>query len=145
MLQVRDNRAWGIQILNQTIFLERNASPMNKQKAIIAFSQSEKIKAGLIWMTQTLEIYTGLSGTDRQGADAVIKAIVGMIAHEVHLAHRMTADDTWKDVEKHIDMALVMINSQVLQESGFHLTRALSQVTSIGQRSLTVLKEEGLL
>jgi RNA:NAD 2'-phosphotransferase (TPT1/KptA family) len=118
---------------------------MNKQQAIIAFSQSEKIKAGLIWMTQTLQIYTGLSGTDRQGAESVIKAIVGMIAHEVHLAHRITEDDTWKDVEKHIDMALVMINSQVLQESGFHLTRALSQVTTIGQRSLTVLKEERLL
>jgi RNA:NAD 2'-phosphotransferase (TPT1/KptA family) len=118
---------------------------MNKQKAIIAFSQSEKIKAGLIWISQTLEIYTGLPGTDRQGAEKVIKAIVGMIAHEVHLAGRITEESTWKDVEKHIDMALVMINSQVLQESGFHLTRALSQVTSIAQRSLTFLKEEGLL
>ena len=118
---------------------------MNKQNAIIAFSQSEKIKAGLIWMSQTIEVYTGLSVIDRQGAESVIKTVVGMISHEVHLAHRITGDDTWKDVEKHIDMALVMINSQVLQESGFHLTRALSQVTTIGQRSLTVLKEEGLL
>ena len=118
---------------------------MNRQKAIIAFSQSEKIKAGLIWMSQTVEIYNSISGMDRQGAEKIIKAVIGMIAHEVHLASRITGDETWKDVEKHIDMALIMINSQVLQESGFHLTRALSQVTSIGQRSLTVLKEEGLL
>ena len=47
---------------------------MNKKNAIIAFSQSEKIKAGLIWMSQTIEDYTGLPGTDRQGADSVIKA-----------------------------------------------------------------------
>ncbi|UCD88752.1 MAG: hypothetical protein JSW04_09805 [Desulfobacterales bacterium] len=118
---------------------------MNKQKAIIAFSQSEKIKAGLIWISQTLEVYNSLPGTNREGAELVIKAIVGMIAHEVHLASRMTEDSTWKEVEKHLDMGMVMINSQMLQESGFHLTRALSQVTSIGQRSLTVLKEEGLL
>ena len=118
---------------------------MNKQEAIIAFSQSEKIKSGLIWISQTLEIYTGLLGMDRQGAEKVIGAIVGMIAHEVHLAGRLTKDSAWQDVEKHIDMALVMINSQVVQESGFHLTRALSQVTSIGQRSLSLLKEEGLL
>jgi hypothetical protein len=118
---------------------------MDKQKAIIAFSQSEKIKAGLIWMSQTTEVTAGLSGPERQGAAQTIKTIVGMIAHEVHLAHRITQDSTWKDVEKHIDTALVMINSHVLEESGFHLTRALSQVTSIGQRSLSVLKEEGLL
>ena len=118
---------------------------MNTQEAIIAFSQSEKIKSGLIWMSQTLEMYTGLPGTDRQGAGQVIKTIVGMIAHEVHLAEKITKDPAWHDVEKHIDMALIMINSQVVQESGFHLTRALSQVTGIGQRAMTVLKEEGLL
>lgn len=118
---------------------------MNTQKAIIAFSQSEKIKCGLIWASQILEVYMGLPRMDQQGAERMIKEIVGMIAHEVRLARNLVKDTTWDDVEKHMDMAMVMINSQVVHESGFHLTRALSQVTSIGQRSLSVLKKEGLL
>jgi hypothetical protein len=39
----------------------------------------------------------------------------------------------------------VMINSGVASESLHHLTQALSQVTNIGQRSMTQLKTEGLL
>ena len=118
---------------------------MNVQSAIIAFSQSEKIKAGIIWISQTLELFIGLPRTDQQGAERVIRAIVGMIAHEIHIARKLAKDASWDDVEKHMDMAMVMIESQMVHESGFHLTRALSQVTSVGQRSLTVLKEEGLL
>ena len=38
-----------------------------------------------------------------------------------------------------------MIDSGVAPEAVIHLTQALSQVTSIGHRSMTVLKEEGLL
>ncbi len=52
---------------------------------------------------------------------------------------------SWDEVEKHIDMAMVMINSNMVQESGFHLTRSLSQVTGIAQRSMSVLKDEGIL
>lgn len=115
------------------------------KKAIIAFSQSEKIKAGLIWVSQTLELFMGLSRADRQGAESVIRTFIQMISHEIRIARNLAKDQSWDDVEKHLDMALVMADSQMLQESGFHLTRALSQVTGIAQRALTVLKEEGLL
>lgn len=118
---------------------------MTVKKAIIAFSQSEKIKSGLIWVSQTLELFTGLSRTDRQGAENVIRAFIQMISHEIRIAKNLAKDDAWDEVEKHMDMALVMADSQMLQESGFHLTRALSQTTGIAQRSLTLLKEEGLL
>lgn len=118
---------------------------MAVKKAIIGFSQSEKIKTGLIWVSQTLELFMGLSRADRQGAESVIRTFIQMISHEIRIARNLAKDDSWDDVEKHMDMAMVMINSQVVHESGFHLTRALSQVTSIGQRSLSALKEEGLL
>jgi len=68
-----------------------------------------------------------------------------MITHEVHLARKLADDVSWDEVEKHIDMAMVMINSNMVQESGFHLTRSLSQVTGIAQRSMSVLKDEGIL
>lgn len=118
---------------------------MNLKSAIITFSQSEKIKAGIIWLTQTLEILTGLSGVEQQGAEKIIKANIGMITHEVNIARNLTKESSWDDVEKHIETARVMINSQVAHEAGFHLTKALTQVTSMGHRSLSALKDEGLL
>ncbi len=118
---------------------------MAVKKAIIAFSQSEKIKSGLIWASQAIELFKGLAKGDRQGAESVIRAFIQMISHEIRIAKNLAKDDSWDEVEKHMDMALVMANSQMLHESGFHLTRALSQTTGIAQRSLTLLKEEGLL
>ena len=49
------------------------------------------------------------------------------------------------EVEKSIDTAMVMINSGVAHEAGYHLTQALTRVTTIGQRSMTILKDNGLL
>jgi hypothetical protein len=40
---------------------------------------------------------------------------------------------------------MVMVDSNVTQESVYHLTQALSKVTSIGQQSLSCLKDKGLL
>jgi hypothetical protein len=48
-------------------------------------------------------------------------------------------------VEKNIDTAMVMIDSSVAHEAGYHLTQALTQVTTIGQRSMSILKDNGLL
>jgi hypothetical protein len=40
---------------------------------------------------------------------------------------------------------MVMISSGVAHEAGYHLTQALTQVTTIGQRSMTILKDKGHL
>ena len=118
---------------------------MNVQEAIMAFAQSEKIKSGFIWISQALELLEGLGGAERQGGEKTIKAIVDMVAHEVQLAKNVTGDVSWGDVDRHIDQAVVMINSGVASESVVHFTKALSQVTSVGYRSMSFLKEQGLL
>ena len=118
---------------------------MDTREAIIAFSQSEKIKSGIIWVTNTLQMTDALSPQDKPGGEKVIKSMVGMIAQEVRLAKRLTKDAAWEKVENPADMAMVMVNSGVVQEASFHLTQALRQVTNIGHRSMSFLKEKGLL
>ena len=118
---------------------------MNTQAAIITFSQSEKIKSGIIWVTQAIDMLAGLSVTEQQGAEKIIKAFANMLSQEIRVARNLTKEHLWDEVEKHLEMALVMINSQMVQESGFHLTQALTQVTSLAQRSMSLLKDEGLL
>jgi hypothetical protein len=40
---------------------------------------------------------------------------------------------------------MVMIDSNVAHESVYHLTQALTKITSIGHQSLSSLKENGLM
>jgi len=118
---------------------------MNVQEAVMAFSQGDKIKAGIIWANQTLAMFTDLSPQELSGAERIVKVLINMIANEINLAKRLTKDESWDEVEKNMDMAVVMVNSKMVQESGFHLTQALTHVTSIAQRAMTVLKDEGVL
>ncbi|MBW1815719.1 MAG: hypothetical protein JRJ60_01010 [Deltaproteobacteria bacterium] len=118
---------------------------MKVDQAIMGLSQSEKIKAGLIWVSQALELGRGLHPSESRGAEQVIKALVGMIGHEVRLARNIAPDDAWETVEKRLEQAEVMINSGVGPESVIHLTRAVSQTTGIGRRAMTLLKDKGLL
>ena len=120
-------------------------SCMNTKEAIMAFSQSEKIKSGIIWVSQLLELLRGLPEPEKQGAEKAIKLLVDMIFQEIQLAGSVAAGEAWEGIEKSIDQAVVMINSGVAPESVVHLTQALSQVTTIGQRSMSALKEKGLL
>jgi hypothetical protein len=118
---------------------------MEINEAITAFSQSEKIKAGLIWASQVVEIYKALPETDKPGAEKIIRTIIDMIGNEILVCKKSAPDKLWIEVEKNIETAAVMIRSNVAHEAGFHLTRALTQVTTIGQRSMSVLKNKGLL
>jgi len=118
---------------------------MNTKTAIMAFSQSEKIKSGLIWLSHTLELMGSLHPSEAQGGEKIVKALTDMVFQEVQLAKKVAGDEQWYDAEKSIDQAIVMINSGVGPESIIHLTQALSQVTSIGQRSMSFLQDQGLL
>lgn len=118
---------------------------MDTREAILAFSQSEKIKSGIIWVTQALQVLGGLPEKNRKSAERIAHVFIGLMLRDVHLAVKVTTDETWRDVEKNVDLALVMLDSGVAQEAGYHLTHALSHVADIGQRSMNVLKAKGLL
>ncbi len=118
---------------------------MTDQEAIISLSQGEKIKAGLIWASQSAEGLSGMAAAERRGAEKVIADLVGMVSAEAILANRLGNDRLWGQVVRHLETALVMIRSGVTDEAPFHLTGALQQVTDIGRRAMTHLKEKGLL
>ena len=117
---------------------------MHVKQAISAYAQSEKVKSGLIWISQISEQVAVLDGPGRQPAMGLLKTLAHMIADETDLTARITRDRRWREISEKIHMALVMINSGVPQETGFHLTQAISHVTSIGGQAGRVLKERGL-
>jgi hypothetical protein len=118
---------------------------MEIDKVILAFSQSEKIKEGIIWASQVLNMLPGLPPNEKKGGEKIVKALINMIGQEIRLAAGVTNDEGWEGIETHIDKAVLMINSGVSEEAPLHLSKALSMVTNIGQRSMTILKNEKLL
>ena len=118
---------------------------METNQAIMAFSQSEKVKTALIGASQSLELLGGMPFPEKEGAQKVIRMNVEMMRQEISLARNLSGDASWDEIEKLVGRALVMIDSGVAPEAVLHLTQALSQVTSIGHRSMTFLREKGLL
>ncbi len=118
---------------------------MKSSDAIMAFSQSEKIKAGLIMIAGSLELLKNLPEEERRGASRIIYMDLSMLGHEVDLAKVVTGHEQWNEVERFLNKALVMFDSGIGEEALIHLSRALSQVTNICQQSMSYLKETGLL
>jgi hypothetical protein len=118
---------------------------MEIREAVMAFSQSEKIKSGIIWISTLLGTLEGEESLKKSGIEGAVKILLGMTIHEVALARNMTGDQSWSQVEKELDRALVMMNSGIASESISQLTRALSVVTTMGDRSMTLLMEKGVI
>ncbi|MEJ2164121.1 MAG: hypothetical protein P8X90_01235 [Desulfobacterales bacterium] len=118
---------------------------MQTKEAIKAFSQSEKLKTGLIWANQIIEVYVQLPEPEKSGAERMLKILITMIGNEIHIAKNAAPHAIWLEAEKDLQTAQVMLNSGVAPESSYHLTQALSKVTTIGQQSMSFLVEKGLL
>ncbi len=118
---------------------------MNSNEAIMAFSQSEKIKTGLIMIAGSLELLKNLTGEEKRGASRITYMDLSMLGHEVGLAKIVTRHEEWNEVERLLNKALVMFDSGIGEEALIHVSRALSQVTNIGQQSMSYLKKNGLL
>jgi hypothetical protein len=118
---------------------------MDTKEAILAYSQSEKAKVGLLMAAQLIEICNSLPDQEKHLAERFIRPLIGMIANEIHLSRRMTSADMWVKVDKSLNTALVMMNSGVISEASYHVVQAISSVTTIGQRSMEVLIGKKLL
>lgn len=116
-----------------------------RSAALIDFCQGEKIKAGLIWITHSVEMAQHMEGAARQGALGLVEALLRLLLQEVHLAGRMGRDDAWPQAQTAVEKALVMVRSGVAGEAAYHLTRALSVVTGVDERAMRVLRGAGLI
>jgi hypothetical protein len=118
---------------------------MTNGEAIMAFSQSEKIKAGLIGLSSVLQMTEDFQGMEKRGAEKAVGAFLNLLVHDIELSERVAPDPGWKDVLEAVEKASTMVNSGAGVEVLHDLTKALSRVTTIGQRSMTLLKEQQLL
>ena len=117
---------------------------MDSKTAVLVYAQSEKIKAGLIWVSQIADQVAAMDVGERHNSLTLLKTLARLVAGEAGLAARVSNDTSWHEIGKSIEKALVMIESGVPQETGFHLTQALTRVTRIGGRAARVLEQKGV-
>lgn len=117
---------------------------MEAKEAIISFSQGEKVKSGLIWCSQSVQLVQNLQNEEQAGALTLLHSLLNMVANEVQLARSAGGDEAWLETEKSLSTARVMINSGVIEEATYHFTQALSQVNRISQRAMTFLMDSGI-
>ncbi|MEJ2156647.1 MAG: hypothetical protein P8X96_15005 [Desulfobacteraceae bacterium] len=117
---------------------------MENKAAIISFSQGEKVKSGLIWCSQCVQLIQNLAEKEQSGALTLLQSLLNMVANEAQLARSASGDEAWLEAEKSLSTARVMINSGVSEEAIYHFTQALSQVNRISQRAMTYLVESGI-
>ncbi len=117
---------------------------MQTKQAVISFSQSEKVKSGLIWCSQCAQLAENLPPEEKRGAVTLLQSLMAMVANEAQLARQAGGNDIWLEVEKIMNTARVMVDSGVAEEATYHFTQALSQVNRIGQQSMTHLVEQGI-
>jgi hypothetical protein len=118
---------------------------MDVKQAIAAYAQSEKVKSGLIWICQISDQVGAVEGAAKKHGVSLVRSLARMVSGESDLAGKITDDPRWNEIGKMINMALVMIDSGVPQETTFHLTKALTRVTRIGGQAADILKENKLL
>ena len=118
---------------------------MTPKTAVTTLTQGEKIKSGIIWANEVAGTLPGLGPGEKAGAEKTLVALIRMIGFEAVLTRRNTGNDAWMDVEKDLDMALVMIHSGVSHEATFHLNKALHKTTSLTQKSMAYLIDKGIL
>lgn len=118
---------------------------MQTKQAIISFSQSEKVKSGLIWCTHCAQIIQNLSPPEQPGGLRLLQSLLAGLVNEVQLAAHASGDAIWLEVDKVLNNARVMVDSGVAHDAEYHFTQALSQVNRIGQKAMGDLIEKGLL
>lgn len=100
---------------------------------ILVYAQSEKVKAGLIWLSQGLLQFQGQPAARPAAAENLALVILEMVRDEVQLGWRLTRDKAWQRADHHLQQAAVMLRSGAAHDAPWHLTLALRQITDIGR------------
>ncbi|MDJ0781983.1 MAG: hypothetical protein QNJ22_08420 [Desulfosarcinaceae bacterium] len=110
---------------------------------ILAYTQSEKVKAGLIWLSQGLLQFPDASAPRQRAAETLSLSILAMIRDEVQLGWRLTREIAWQKADEHLQQAAAMIHSGVAHDAPWHLTLALRHITAVGQAAHRRLADRG--
>ena len=111
---------------------------------ILIYVQSEKAKAGIIWLSQGLLQFQGQPPARPGPAENLALAILEMVRDEVQLGWRLTRDGGWRRADGHLQQAAVMLRSGAAHDAPWHLTLALREITGLGHSAHRRLESQAV-
>ncbi|MDY6986585.1 MAG: hypothetical protein SWQ30_00860 [Thermodesulfobacteriota bacterium] len=118
---------------------------MTEKEAILAFMMGERVKSALIVATQLAMAIEGFLDHEKEGANRVFSVFLRSLYKDLGLAHKVSPQEEWAEIRKELDSGLTMVDSKVSQGAIDNLSRAISHATTVSNRTMSFLKEKGLL
>jgi hypothetical protein len=91
---------------------------------ILAYVQCEKVKAGLIWLSQGMLQLEDQLPARPTAVENLALSMLSMIRDEVQLGWGLTGEAGWRKADGHLQQAATMIRSGVAHDAPWHLTLA---------------------
>ena len=118
---------------------------INSEQAILSYQFSEGIKSGLIIATKLLEQINGLKNGELVGAEKIMFAYINALQGEIRIAQNAVKLQGLEEARMNVDKATEKIRSHEYSEATRCVSKAISAITTIGQKAAETLKGRGLL
>ncbi|NMX22322.1 hypothetical protein C5S30_07905 [ANME-1 cluster archaeon GoMg4] len=115
------------------------------KKEIIGYQFAERIKSALIVCSKMLQILETLQGTELEGAKKVMFAFFDALSTENALALKATGMPEFERVEETVKPVKRLIEEGAFSEAHATLGSAVSRATTVCDRTMRALMEEGLM
>jgi hypothetical protein len=120
-------------------------SSFDTRKAIICFQYVERIKSELIIATKLLQKLEELKDDELAGAEKLTLSFLDTLTSEADIAHGVLDVQNFEEARTKILEAKELVRLHDYLEATSRLSKAISSVTTSGQRAMQVLEDKKLL
>lgn len=118
---------------------------MDKKEANLAFHHSERLKSNLFLLSAALERLAALKPEEAVGGREVSKAVLLALGTEINMARRYIEDTDMSGIETGLSGVEAAVESDEYQVARERLGQTFSAVTSVSNKYIGLLMEEGLV
>jgi hypothetical protein len=115
------------------------------RKAIICFQYVERIKSELIIAARLLGEIEELRGDELAGAEKLMSSLLEALLGEIRIAHNVLGLRNFEEAGMQVEEAAGNLRLHEHSEAIKRIPRAISFITTSGQRAVQTLREKGLL
>lgn len=120
-------------------------STMTTREAILGFVQAERAKSHLLMMKFLLDVVGSMRETEFQGGKRVLLEALNWVRSEFHRVRSSAPHIQWERALQLMDRILDAVEMGDDPQAHEAVSRCISSVTTVGQRSMEALLERCLL
>jgi hypothetical protein len=118
---------------------------MDKKQANLAFQHSEKVRSNLFLVSAALDILTTLKSERLEGGREVTKGVFNALRTELHTASHYIEPARIDAIKRELSGLEAEIEKQDYTKAREHLAQTFSKVTTVSNKHIKLLMDEGLV